>query len=238
MISKILEWDSSFFGLKIARVDSLSIFHKQHALELERLKKKGIDLVYFITNKDLNIPYEFLEAFNGILVDQKVTFAKEDLLSKPTNDFHIELNNQKLVSSNLLDLALLSGKHSRFKIDDNFPPNSFKRLYKEWIQKSLTGDLADFVLTYRCNDRILALATLKINANIGHVGLLAVSQDMQGKGIGRMLLQELESICAAHKVESLKIATQFANKKACRFYLINNYKILSEELVYHFWLNR
>ena len=71
--------------------------------------------------------------------------------------------------------------------------------------------------------------------NKATVGLIAVSNQHQGKGIGGILLNHLETILYQKEIKSLTIPTQFENKQACNFYHKQGYSIFDNTFIKHYW---
>lgn len=141
------------------------------------------------------------------------------------------------VPQKLYEIALESGKYSRFKTDEIFPTESYEKLYRKWIEKSINRQIADKVFIYKENDDILGLISLKIKPNNGEIGLLAADYSAQGKGIGSKLIAESENHIISLNVHAMEVATQLKNAPACRFYEKNGYSVKNIFNYYHIWKN-
>ncbi len=233
---KHLEWDSLFFGFPIASV----MFYKNINIDetLNILYRKGYHLVYFFLPKQGQLLTKtILKKYNGILVDRKSYYRKvvtENLNFTPC--MKIEVNKYSRVTNNLIKLALNAGSYSRFKIDPNFGEEYFYMLYTEWIRKSISGQMADYVITYQVKKKPEGLATLKIFKQMVKIGLISVSSNFQNKGIGTCLLNEVVSTCIKLGKNKIEVVTQEDNIKACNFYEKSGFKNYYSEYVYHFWL--
>lgn len=148
-INKLI-WDSEFFGYNIGMLDINSL-----DFDPELKFNPQFDLVYLFSDKKQQSKYI------PAPIDVKVNYKKEitPINAMPQN---IEEFNDQLIND-LIYLALLSGHHSRFKKDTSLAVH-FERLYTEWIQKSISGALADKVLVYVANNDILGFVTLKKKA--------------------------------------------------------------------------
>jgi dTDP-4-amino-4,6-dideoxy-D-galactose acyltransferase len=133
-------------------------------------------------------------------------------------------------------LAIQSGEYSRFKTDPNFGISEFERFYKEWIINSVSGKIADGILIYKNNDRIVGMITYKIKDNFCTIGLLAVDRDFRGKSIGKLLIGGLINELTGKNISRLYVVTQKANHAACRFYEKCGFIVDKVENVYHFWI--
>ena len=94
-------------------------------------------------------------------------------------------------SSDIIELAYLSGQLSRFCVDSWLPPGSFKDLYKAWITKIL----AQIPLTsvYACyqDGSAIGMITSQCIGDVCSIGLLAVHPSFQGEALVHGLLSKL-----------------------------------------------
>lgn len=228
-----LAWDSHFFSKKIGRIDVADEYIFL-AKNLENAFQQDYDLVYVFGSKDTAIPNEILVRFNGKLVDRKITYTAQikDLRTKTTT----KIKEFKQKNGSLLyDLAYLSGTHSRFKSDEGLGIENFKRLYREWIDKSVNHQIAEKVFVYEDNERIKAMVTLGVKENTATIGLIAVDETLQGKGVGMSLIDACVQFCKNGNIASLDVPTQLDNIQACRFYEKCGFSEKSVQNIYHFW---
>jgi dTDP-4-amino-4,6-dideoxy-D-galactose acyltransferase len=228
-----LTWDSDFFNKKIGRIE----FKNDYLNLVENLKnafKQEYDLVYVFGHKNTDIPNRILSKFNGKLVDKKIIYTAqiEDLQTKNT----VEINEFQEKNGNLLyELAYLSGKYSRFRLDENLEIENFKRLYREWIDKSVSRQIAKKVFVYEENKQIKGMITLGIKEKVANIGLIAVDETLQGKGIGMSLIDACMRYCKAKNINTLDVPTQLDNAQACKFYEKCGFTEKSVQNIYHFW---
>ncbi len=225
-----LEWDSNFFHKKIYRcvIDQVS---DTLLLNKELTKIQG-DLCYIISKDDLKIKNK--RSF--FLADRKVVFMKNKFCHCAEPHFDYEIISCVQYTPQLLELALLSGQYSRFKTDKFLNP-WFNKMYKIWLEKSLDKQIASEVFVFKNDNEQLGFVTIKKKAKSAIVGLIAVNETHQGKKIGSSLLKKVEWWCSENDIETLEIATQMDNEKACAFYKKNGYEIKQIEYIYHYYKN-
>lgn len=225
-----LPWDSNFFGLHIAKAIVRS---EKDVIALSRLEKKlkeHFDLIYIFSAHGLEIPFETAQ-----LVDKKAVFS----LSSPE---HFEVNpaitrwDSPIASEDLISLALVSGKYSRFKLDERLPVGSYERLYSHWIAQSVNKTIATDVLCYMMDSHPLGFVTLDCRDGRNAIGLVAVDEDHQQHGIGTALVRQAVSYVHDLKGERLSVATQLDNKPACQLYLKCGFSLESVHNILHWWL--
>ena len=228
-----LTWDSNFFNKKIGRID-VKDDYANLVENLEKAFKQKYDLVYIFGDKNTNIPSEILEKFNGKIVDRKITYTAqiESLQTKSTTEIK-EFDKQN--GSKLYDLAYLSGTHSRFKLDEGLSIEHFKRLYREWIDKSVSHQIAKKVFVYEDNEQIKGMITLGLNGKAANIGLIAVDETLQGKGVGMSLIDTCVQYCKTESIATLDVKTQLYNDQACKFYEKCGFTEKSVQNIYHFW---
>ena len=226
-----LQWDSDFFGLRIGRTDIASN-EEWRMLQQEAISlRKQYDLIYVFS--DMELPTDT----NGMrLVDTKTIYAKS-IDSSTIMPAIVEHYQESLPNADLYRLALVSGVYSRFRLDDSLPTDSYERMYRCWIERSVGGSMADVVLVHRTDTQIDGMITLKIEADVAHIGLVAVDEGSQGRGIGTMLIKAVEAYLQSNTtVRHLKVATQWANKPACHLYEKNGFVVEEKTNIYHWWL--
>lgn len=129
------------------------------------------------------------------------------------------------------ELAWRAGHKSRFNLEP-FGEGECRRMYSAWIENSLNGQMADYLI-FTGGESPDSLLTLKIRGEEGSIGLLAVSETRSGGGIGKALIDECISVCRASGVERLTVPTQLANTGACRFYRKCGFSVYRHTAVYH-----
>ncbi|MCF8296583.1 MAG: GNAT family N-acetyltransferase [Bacteroidales bacterium] len=225
MIEK-LDWDSEFFGYPVGRI----ILDESENNELALLLKEQNQyrLVYIVSKKVLPV----LE--NIFLTDRKVVFVKS--LNKDTKACSlIEFDTAIHSYSELLDLALLSGIYSRFRNDKNFRNNEFSRLYKQWIDNSISNDNTNVLIEIK-KGRIAGFITVENKPEKrAQIGLIAVNEEFQGQQIGSLLVKESEYKAIENGNEFMQVTTQSLNIPAVRLYEKSNYHISSISYIYHYW---
>lgn len=234
----LLEWDSHFFGYKIAGIKTSELGLTRLNIIIRELREKDFKLAYCFVDPDDKTSNDALKNVSGFLADEKITYS---IRIGEENDFpgsnNIVPYDLKYTSEKLISLALQSGLYSRFKIDPNFHNNEFERLYLEWIEKSTSKILANEVLIYKEGRQILGFITLALHNNTGSIGLIAVDENQRGKAIGKKLIGAALIFFKDKKVTDVEVVTQKTNNIACRFYESCGFKIKNIVNIYHLWIN-
>jgi ribosomal protein S18 acetylase RimI-like enzyme len=201
----------------------------------DQLKHQDIELAYYSSVSPLPHNLMVSDTYVLKLVDKKTTYEKA--IHK-----NIAFDNSVLPYGNdwpepkLIELAIESGRYSRFKVDEKIGINKFRELYRTWIVNSVNKKIAKEVLVYRINETIAGFVTLGEKHSRAEIGIIAVEAINRGKGIGRSLMRSAESWFAAHShFDVIQVVTQGANLAACKLYEHCGYRVGRLEYVYHFW---
>jgi ribosomal protein S18 acetylase RimI-like enzyme len=232
---QLLTWDTEFFGIKTGRIIPTSLQENPLASILTEMRQKGFQFVYWASEHQY--AYDF-QQYSGMMVDKKITFETNlqniNLDSMPLPK--TEPYNSSLPFAQLEKLAIQSGVFSRFALDNRLPYEKFTALYKTWIRKSVSGEIADEVLVIRQNNHIAGMVTLSNKNGVGDIGLIAVDEKFRGRKFGQQLVWDAQRWFIQHSCHTAHVVTQGDNLPACRLYEKCGYQKIKTEFYYHFWL--
>lgn len=232
-----ISWDSKFFGYGVYKIFSFSD-RADIELQISEIREKSGKLIYIFLDPADSMNAEIVKKQGGILVDKKVTYQLKInanfIISN--SDQEIEKYLLSFPNEDLIQLALESGKYSRFKLDKNFENNEFFKLYNEWILKSVTGQISDFILIIERKSKIIAMTTLQKKEKYMDIGLVSVDEKYRGKGYGKKIISG--AILEAYKLgySEMKVVTQEDNISACKLYERMGFEIQKIVHIYHIWL--
>lgn len=224
--SGFLEWDSDFFGFPIAFIEVGLGNERQVKAELDRFLSAGCKLIYVFSHKPLD-----LSDYDSCLADKKRSYILTEPVFKEDGNHHAIFENK---SEMLYELAYQAGIHSRYRTDPHISEDTFKKLYRAWIDNSIHKGFADYVLACIENDKAVGLITARKKKDEISIGLFATDREYRGKGIGSKLIQEIVNIGAKENLQ-VEVTTQADNLKACKFYEDKGFQVKEEEYVYHVW---
>ncbi|WP_162385679.1 GNAT family N-acetyltransferase [Spirosoma endbachense] len=203
---------------------------------LESAHKQQYDLLYVFCDAGFSVSQDVMNLYNGRLVDHKIIYELTLGDDYRVPKFLIRQFDVTDDKKPLYELAYQSGKYSRYRVDQNFGETNFKRLYRQWIDNSISGELADEVFIHNMGDSITGFISLKQNENTGVIGLIATDMRYRGKGIGTALLNHVKRYAVSSGMTRLEVTTQGGNETACRFYEKNQFSVKNVSNVYHCWL--
>ncbi len=226
-----LDWDSGFFGRSVGnlRLSSLPPLEQ----ELDRASEQGFDLIYVYSEEEIKI--NRIGDFRLIDVGGQISFVKSLL---DLSDYDCQYNDvieysRATPSSDIVELAYLSGHLSRFCIDSWLPPGSFEDVYKTWITKIVHQIPLTSIYACYQDGRAIGMITSQCIGDVCSIGLLAVHASFQGQGIASRLIKQVESQCLKQGVASLEVKTQLSNLSAQHLYLKNNFVEAHRTFLYH-----
>lgn len=230
-----LAFDSEHFGVPIARLDGEH--HDRAGLEpaLAACTARRIACAYCL------VPAAELEAIRAVedagfrLVDQRLTLAR------PLESAHQVVPSIRGATAEdvpaLEALAAVSHTDSRFFADPHFARDRCAELYRRWIARSCTEGYADVVLTEGAVGEPAGYITCHRDAasRTGRIGLVAVGEKHQGRGVGRRLIAGALRWFLDAAVVEVDVATQARNIRAQRLYQSSGFKSQSSSLWFHKW---
>jgi|WetSurMetagenome_2_1015567.scaffolds.fasta_scaffold59666_2 dTDP-4-amino-4,6-dideoxy-D-galactose acyltransferase len=234
---QLLEWDTNFFGMKVARITDPFMSMEKVASTLAELKLKGFSFIYWPANHEHN--EKDINKLGGLLVDLKTTFMIDFDSSPLDESLSTDIVVPYSVSMQLQDLetlAIQSGQFSRFAIDPHFPREKFIMLYKTWMNRSLRREIANEVLVIEETGRVVGMVTLTEKEGRGNIGLIAVDASSRGKKYGETLVRAAQKWFIKNGYKIGQVVTQGNNISAGNLYKKCGYSVEKVEYYYHFWL--
>lgn len=233
-ICQFLEWDSQFFGKRIARLQG-NLLTVDTVLQAEAwCREQRVDCLYFLAGADDPQTIRLAEEHDFHFVDVRLTF--EHPLNKQV-DFHVHPAIRLAQPGDLEQLKQIargSYRVTRFYFDQNFNPTDADRLYETWIEKSCSG-YAQAVLVYAEEGRIQGFVSCHVDGNHGQIGLVGVAESARGKGVGVAAVQHSLNWFAGQGVTTVEVVTQGRNIAAQRLYQRCGFLTGKMELWYHRW---
>ncbi|MDE2184852.1 MAG: GNAT family N-acetyltransferase [Alphaproteobacteria bacterium] len=233
----MLDWDSAFFGFPVARIDAS--VNKCASLKemLSELRKRGIALAYWDTSPDDAEINAVAVELGGRLVDTRHRFRRQITPSNAPKD---QFKRPVITGANmqtLIQLALECATHSRFRADPQVPEGLCEELYRIWMYKSITGELANALLIEWDGGDPIGFVTLYRRGKMAVIGLIAVAADRRNQGIARRLLNRAAEWSAADGCSEVELVTQARNTPAVSAYERIGFTLHDLTNVYHFWLS-
>lgn len=236
-IVQFLEWDSDFFGVRIARIETTTPDLRDLENILEWSNANKIQCIYALSSpSDTNTNY-LLENSGFRTVDIRVTLdikIPKNAIPWKSDANCIRLVNEQDIPA-LKSIASKNHQDSRFYCDGNFSHDRCNNLFETWIEKSC-HDYADAVLVVDMEGTAIGYLSCHLKNNIGNIGLVGIHADYHGRGYGQLLLQNAINWFSSQGIENIEVVTQGANIGAQRLYQQKGFKTKSVQLWHHYWI--
>ncbi len=238
-LCRFLDWDSAFFGMRIARVEVTSLTASQVESVLQWSQQNRIRCLYFLSTLDDRVSVKLAEIHQFNLVGIKAVLCWEAGQNTPppippknpasTRPF------QKSDLEELIDIAGHAFQDSRFYLDGHFTTEQASSLYREWIRKSCQG-YADRVFVSQSGQGPAGFITCHLDPSAtGRIGLVAVKPEARNAGRGRELIEIAKDYFVDRHCRRIEVTTQGHNALAFRMYQKCGFFLESLNLWYHKW---
>jgi dTDP-4-amino-4,6-dideoxy-D-galactose acyltransferase len=236
-VCEYLDWDSEFFGRRIARVVVPCLTEKSIADIDSWCSTHGIECLYFLVDSTDQRTGRVAQENGFRFVDVRVTLDRSTKVSGP-GDSAAGTTIRNAVEADidaLKAIARRSHRDTRFYYDGNFPVRRCDELYETWIEKSCRG-WAKNVLVATNHGEIEGYISCHVpGAGSGQVGLVGVSEKAQGRGVGTALLVNAIRWFSEEGVGAVRVVTQGRNVRAQRLYQKCGFTTWLVELWFHRW---
>lgn len=238
---RFLDWDTQFFGVRIASLSALDAGPLDSAA-LERAlvwcRAERIDCLYLRSDADDVTTLRAAGEHGFRFVDVRVTFDCE-LAKLPTPSAHEGIRSARAEDVPALRaIAAYNHTNTRFYADGRFPRERCDELYATWIEKSVNG-WAERVLVPDEGGGALGYLSIHLRPeNTAEIGLVGLAKEAQGRGLGKQLVESAIAWMRAKGCARATVVTQGRNLAAQRLYQAAGFRTCAMELWHHRWLDR
>jgi ribosomal protein S18 acetylase RimI-like enzyme len=237
-LCQYLDWDSEFFGYRIARITPSQLDPESVRSILGWCHAHQIDCLYFLADADDPRTVELAEDNHFRFVDIRLSLEREVKGVSVSDDARF----QGMIRPNmpddvpaLLAIARESYRWTRFYYDSRFSRSRVDALYERWTEKSCNG-YADVVLVAEVQEQAAGYISCHLlEGNKGQIGLLGVGMHWQGIGLGQALVNASLRWFADQGTTCVTVVTQGRNCQAQRLYQRSGFLTRSLQLWYHRW---
>ena len=240
-LGEILEWDSRFFKKTIGKLNNREIDQAAFRAIRSWARQNSIDCLYFLSRKK-QLPFalqqsDFFFYYLGRRVLLEKNLGEVAGSSRIPGPFPIRPVQLADVDF-LVKISRKAFRETRFYRDPHFPGENCHKLYGTWIKNSCRG-MADRVFVALGPKLPVGFITCHLSGSgKGQIGLLAVSESHQGRGIGGALLSRSFDYFKKQGVDRLQVVTQADNRSGLNLYLKMGFKKKNIAYWYHIWRNR
>jgi GNAT superfamily N-acetyltransferase len=233
---ELLEWDTEFWGVRVARVLAGSMTEESRAGIDGWCVENGISCVYFLAEADDEATKAAAEEGGFFYTDSRVTLRKEVREPREVSAIPVRVAEDRDLEA-LEAIARSSHETTRFYHDPHFPDDRCGELYAQWIRSTYASD--DVVLIIEHDGRAVAYVTCGLReGNTGYIGLIAVDASMRERGLGAALAVAAHNWMVEHGVKHAAVVTQERNVAAMHLIQNAGYVVDSTHLWFHKWYDR
>ena len=235
---RVLDWDSEFFGIRIARLDGDRLCPDEVEKANRWCAAERIDCLYFLADSRCPDTVATAEGNGFGLKDLRITYEWKSSLGARGIQPHIGERVKVRAFSEpdldrLIEIARVAHTDSRFFFDRRFPRERAAALYEIWIRK---GCASDHVIVGEAETGPAGYLSCHLSSErVGSIGLAAVDARFHGQGIGRAMMEAALRWFREKGVTDLSVVTQGRNVAAHRFYQSAGFLTKSIESWYHKW---
>jgi len=238
---EILEWDTDFFGFRVARVRG-DVLTPERVRQIDAwCRQAEVRCLYFLSCANDANTTRLAEDNDFRLVDVRMTFgyratdAVRSTNSQASRTAVVRHARPEDIHP-LQNIARESCHDTRFYSDANFPRHLCDLLYETWIKLSCEG-YADAVLVAELDGIPVGYISCHLGREprTGKIGLVGVSSQARGRGIGQTLVFSALEWFSTQGVQKVFVVTQGRNCAAQRLYQRCSFLTQTVQLWYHKW---
>jgi len=236
-VVRLLEWDTAFFGRRIASISGAGIDAVSLAEALVDAREQNVECVYALCAVDDLDAIRALGSAGGRLVDVRMTFERGlPVPEVPHSESAIRAARESDIPA-LRQLAAASHGSSRFYSDGRFPKLLCDEMFATWIERSCSG-WADTVQVAEIDGLVSGYTTGHVREDArGEIGLVAVDPRAQGHGLGAKLVAATLEDLRRRGARNATVVTQGRNLAAQRLYQGQGFRTQRVQTWHHLWLD-
>jgi dTDP-4-amino-4,6-dideoxy-D-galactose acyltransferase len=242
---RFLDWDSAFFGRRIARVQGAGLDRSKMRRVADFVRTESIDCLYYLVDDGDLESIEIAEEGGFRCMDVRVTRERSLADLSPDGPADVDSFREGDLSA-LQAIARSSHGATRFYHDPGFPRERCDALYERWITNSCTASCTatptaekgaeEGVLVVREDGEAVGYVTCESeSASTGRIGLIAVAENHRGRGFGELLVKGSLAWLARKGHERVRVVSQARNAESGRLYERLGFVTIKQERWYHFW---
>jgi dTDP-4-amino-4,6-dideoxy-D-galactose acyltransferase len=230
-----LPWDTEFFGLRIGRVRGQCL-DEALAVEVDAWSERNaIQCLYLLTGADDPQTTRVAEAHGFNWVDIRLTFERS-IQTETAPELPVRLARAEDAPM-LQAIAREVHTDTRYFYDTRFPRDRAEALYAKWIALECEGRANAVLVSVNAEDGATGYISCHLNdaERTGQIGLVGLSAETRGQGVGQMLVRAALHWFFEHGVQRVSVVTQGRNRAAQRLYQRTGFLTHTIELWYHKW---
>jgi dTDP-4-amino-4,6-dideoxy-D-galactose acyltransferase len=239
-----LEWDTQFFGSRIARMNASRLTPSLMQAALDWCSDEAIDCLYFLADSDDPQTIWLAEEQSFKLVEVRYTLERSlkdwnpETRPRTTEGVFVRPVQSEDIRT-LQDIARTCYVDSRFYFDPHFRQDLWGSYYATWVKNSCEGG-ADLALVAEKDAAVVGYITGLIDkqTNQAVYELTGVRESARRSGVGQELFRSGLDWYVQHGIQEIWVATQGRNVTTQRMIQRHGFLSKSCQLYYHKWFER
>lgn len=234
---QIHEWETAFFGVPTALINVSRINTEDLHSILTECQASGVRVVHYLADANDDDSILAAERSGFHLVDVRMTLEWNVSMESAVTPTSFVLRDYRVGDlSRLEEIARTIYRQTRYYYDRNYPRERCNDLYAVWIAKSCQGE-ADRVIVAEQDNIIVGFITCRLSPDKseGTIGLVGVSAEARGLGVGRAIVGEAQRWFATVGVRRVRVVTQIRNIAALALYQRCGFVVNNVGFWYHRW---
>lgn len=239
---ELLPWDTEFFQCRIARICGDTLKPGQ-AVQIDDWSRcHRVRCLYFLSRADDPATLRTAEQQSFGLVDIRVTFEREMAhsrdLARPKPPTGVGIRPvQPDDLPGLQAMARMAHRGTRFFNDPHFQRQRVEDLYSTWLTLEIQGRAQTVLVATSVANQPLGYVSCHLDPirRSGQIGLVGVSPDAHGRGIGKNLVLAALDWFGTQGAGGVTVVTQGNNLVAQRLYQQCGFLSRDVQLRYHKW---
>ena len=238
---QFLDWDTEFFGHRIARLNSTLLEPDSVKSVLDWCRAEAIECLYFLAESNDPQTVWLAQENHFSLVEIRITLERSlkdwdpDTRPRAAEDVLVRFAEPGDIPV-LQEIARTSYVDSRYYFDKHFSEDKWQDYYATWVKKSCSGG-ADLALAAVKDGEVIGYITGLVDkaTNQGIYELTGVRESARRSGVGQELFRSGLDWYARNHVPGIWVATQGRNVTTQRMIQRHGFLTKSCQLYYHKW---
>ncbi|HXI73133.1 MAG TPA: GNAT family N-acetyltransferase [Verrucomicrobiae bacterium] len=239
---ELLPWDTEFFCCRIARVCGDTMGQEQ-AVQIDDWSRiNRVRGLYFLSRADDPATIQTAEQHDFRLVDIRVSFERRMMDSHDSicSGLPAGARIRPVQPDDLPGLQVMARtghRETRFFSDSHFPRERAEDFYSAWITLEVQGRAKIVLVAASSANAPLGYISCHLDPvrQAGQIGLVGVSPEVRGRGIGKNLVQDAIGWFRTQGAQTVTVVTQGKNQAAQRLYQQCGFLSRDLQLWYHKW---
>jgi len=228
-----LDWDSTFFGMTIARVDSPVLDEASAGAAILWCEGQRVRCLYYLCPIDA-ASMRIAEGHGFHAVDVRLAFERVCSPNVAAPVEHVRPYDP-VDRESLRAIARNGFRGTRFDADPGFARRRVQDLYDVWLTQSCEGWARHVLVAVNGSVPIGFVTCHDDGDGAWRIGLIGVAEEARGRGTGRTLVAGAVATCAREGARTLAVVTQGHNIAAQRLYQREGFQTSAAHLWYHRW---